>query len=293
LRVGFTKLNELLAREAESAAKGQSPRSKGGEVMSRYLNLYFGSLIEVVERYGGDVLKIAGDALICHFAENTGRKANTLAATACALQMQFECGMFTDGDIELTFHCGVSSGDVNFIVTGGANERWEFTPTGPPFRDLASVLGLSLSGEVVVSADAFGDISDVFEGFEVDMRQRSSAEGGEMIITGASAKAPKTKIAGPVCVHLPLDAAASLLVKLVAPYVAEKTLAHLEAGFDGNTFLGESRFATVCFINLQGLNLQSSHPSVELVQPCVYSLQDIVHRHGGFFRQFLCDDKVC
>eukprot|EP00002_Diphylleia_rotans_P006835 TRINITY_DN1625_c0_g1_i5.p1 TRINITY_DN1625_c0_g1~~TRINITY_DN1625_c0_g1_i5.p1 ORF type:complete len:1439 (+),score=295.00 TRINITY_DN1625_c0_g1_i5:101-4417(+) len=51
---GFTKLSESL----------QSMGNLGIEALSTHLNSYFGTLIDAIDEYGGDVIKIAGDALI-------------------------------------------------------------------------------------------------------------------------------------------------------------------------------------------------------------------------------------
>eukprot|EP00002_Diphylleia_rotans_P000566 TRINITY_DN10292_c0_g1_i2.p1 TRINITY_DN10292_c0_g1~~TRINITY_DN10292_c0_g1_i2.p1 ORF type:complete len:1632 (-),score=342.89 TRINITY_DN10292_c0_g1_i2:400-5295(-) len=51
---GFTKLSEKLS------LKG----AMGVEVLARYLNRYFGSLIDIIDCHGGDIIKIAGDALL-------------------------------------------------------------------------------------------------------------------------------------------------------------------------------------------------------------------------------------
>ena len=50
---GFTALTERLA------ARGPD----GAEELSRLLNAYFSRLIGLIEAHGGDVLKLAGDAL--------------------------------------------------------------------------------------------------------------------------------------------------------------------------------------------------------------------------------------
>ena len=39
--------------------------------VSKHLNAYFGQLIDAVNAHGGDVLKFAGDALICMFGDNS------------------------------------------------------------------------------------------------------------------------------------------------------------------------------------------------------------------------------
>ena len=37
--------------------------------VSKHLNSYFGQLIDTVRKHGGDMLKTAGDALICMFGD--------------------------------------------------------------------------------------------------------------------------------------------------------------------------------------------------------------------------------
>ena len=54
---GFTSLNEQLAKLGPA----------GPEAVSKHINNYFARIIEVVHKYKGDVLKFAGDALICSF----------------------------------------------------------------------------------------------------------------------------------------------------------------------------------------------------------------------------------
>ena len=53
---GFTKISGWLQRH-----KG----AEGPELMSGFLSEYFGRILDCVAFYGGDVLKFAGDALIC------------------------------------------------------------------------------------------------------------------------------------------------------------------------------------------------------------------------------------
>src|SRR5262245_44629378 len=50
---GFTALTERLAEQGPV----------GAEILTRELNTYFGQLIEIITRHGGDIVKFAGDAL--------------------------------------------------------------------------------------------------------------------------------------------------------------------------------------------------------------------------------------
>ena len=67
---GFTKLNESF-----SALAG------GAEHVTTHLNRYFTTLLDIVERYGGDVVKFAGDALIVVFTGSVG-----LGTSLCGLE---------------------------------------------------------------------------------------------------------------------------------------------------------------------------------------------------------------
>ena len=60
---GFTRLTEKLAQED----------ADGTEKLTGILNRFFGQLIAVVESYGGDVVKFAGDALLAAWPVRDGR----------------------------------------------------------------------------------------------------------------------------------------------------------------------------------------------------------------------------
>src|ERR1041384_3262989 len=51
---GFTLLTERMAEKGPT----------GVEALARILNEYFGQLIDIIHKYGGDVVKFAGDAVI-------------------------------------------------------------------------------------------------------------------------------------------------------------------------------------------------------------------------------------
>ena len=76
---GFTALNERLAKLGPA----------GPEQVSKHLNSYFGQLIEAVYQHGGDVLKFAGDALICMFTnEKDDLYRLSLRALQCGMEIQ-------------------------------------------------------------------------------------------------------------------------------------------------------------------------------------------------------------
>src|SRR5262245_29157045 len=60
---GFTNLSEQLAQRG----------AVGAEQLSEALNAYFGRLVEILETYGGDVVRFAGDAPIVLFARSEAK----------------------------------------------------------------------------------------------------------------------------------------------------------------------------------------------------------------------------
>ena len=57
VRAGFTSLTEMLAEQGK----------RGVDKLTRHVSTYFGHIIEIVYKYGGDVIRFAGDALIVVF----------------------------------------------------------------------------------------------------------------------------------------------------------------------------------------------------------------------------------
>ena len=92
---GFTKLTERLAAQGPA----------GTEHLTQILNLYFGRIIDIVEYWGGDVVKFAGDALIALWPVQPTQDGScdaiavvTKRATTCALELQRELHNYAVGD---------------------------------------------------------------------------------------------------------------------------------------------------------------------------------------------------
>ncbi len=64
---GFTPLTERLTASSSSS-------SAGIEELSTILNSYFSQMIRIVESYGGDVIKFAGDALLIAFKHPSAKE---------------------------------------------------------------------------------------------------------------------------------------------------------------------------------------------------------------------------
>jgi hypothetical protein len=147
---GFTKLS------AAYCAKG----SDGIDGLQQATNKYMGRLVEVIYSYEGDIIKFAGDAIICVFLpqddattpKGQGSSIGTspkirsrsaqlnsfaqmvLGACECALELR---EVEIDG---LTVHVGLSCGEICFGVLGGYENRWECLISGPCIEELSQCL---------------------------------------------------------------------------------------------------------------------------------------------------------
>lgn len=83
----------------------------------------------------------------------------TLRAVQCALELQSRVAVYNAGDVSLTLHIGIASGDVYAMHVGGVDDQYEFLLAGSPFGQITKTLKLSQTGEVVVSAQSWSLIA--------------------------------------------------------------------------------------------------------------------------------------
>ncbi|KAH8097884.1 adenylate cyclase [Aureococcus anophagefferens] len=142
---GFTKLSGRLSADE----------------LKYHCNEYFGMLLGVIARHGGDVIKFLGDAFFVLWpaapdAPELTKAANAWRAARCAVDVMRSCSTYDCGSgssaVSLRLHCGLGVGIVNVFVVG-ADERWELVIAGDPIRQLAETEGEADRGQVVVSPE--------------------------------------------------------------------------------------------------------------------------------------------
>ena len=151
---GFTRLANLLSVEQ----------------LQYHISKYFKMLFGCVEKFGGDILKICGDAIMIMWplAENESksslqyRSACALTACLCGRELILSCGLYAafhgDVEIKLSLHCGVGVADVPCYWVGKSG-RWEFLITGDALQQIASTEPEAQSGEIVVSPQVYELVS--------------------------------------------------------------------------------------------------------------------------------------
>ena len=264
---GFTKLTERLAAQGPA----------GTEHLTQILNLYFGRIIDIVEYWGGDVVKFAGDALIALWPVTPTQDGScdaiavvTKRATTCALELQRELHNYEVGDdLRLSMKISIGSGDVSCSHLGGVYDRWEFLVAGPPLEQVGIANGLASPGDVVVSPSAKECIGDCIA--------------AEALADGAF------RVTGPFASGAP--AANGLDVLPVAAATLRRYIpGAIRTRLDANQtdWLGEQRRLSVIFMNLPTFNADTP---VADADRAMKALQMALYRFEGSINKISVDDK--
>lgn len=125
----------------------------GIDELQQATNGYLGELVKTVYSYGGDVLKFAGDALVCVFQSRryTESGISLVLADICSNSVQCATVLAQICTPHLTIHVAVSCGPMCFAMLGGHNDVWESLVSGACLGDLSQCLDDAKSKQTVVS----------------------------------------------------------------------------------------------------------------------------------------------
>ncbi len=245
---GFTALSERLA------AYGR----EGAEELTLLLNQCFGGMIEIIDTYGGDVLKFGGDALLVLF-EGTG---HTERAAAACIEMRtlIERRWSTTlvKRIELGISQGIHSGDFDLHLVDAGHR--ELLVVGPGMSATVDCEGAAERGQILLSHAAAAFLDDASLG-------ESTADGR---VLASSPIAP------------PWSPSADRVDGVVAPYLPDWLIEQTAAGI-----VAEHRTVTVGFVFFGGVDslLESVGPDAvhERLQALAAATEQAAARHGVFW----------
>ena len=274
---GFTSLNERLAQLGPA----------GPELVSKHINSYFASLIKAVSEHGGDVLKFAGDALICMWSGNNNNNLNnddnsnqtkelTLRAIQCGFDIQTRLAKYDSNEgFSLTLHIGIGSGDLLSLWVGSEGS-WEYLVSGEPLAQLRTAVDNSNSGEVVISKECWKLVNDVCEG-----EPRENDYYISKILKPLPIERLKSIKNWPRA-----DAEASL--RCFIPLAVQASIESQQTQGWGN----ELRIATILFVKLN-TDIPNNTKEIYLssINSVLCCMQKTVFKYEGMIRQFLADDK--
>eukprot|EP00759_Apiculatamorpha_spiralis_P055568 PhF_6_TR7841/c1_g1_i4/m.11412 len=132
----------------------------GAHALADVVNAYYARMIEVVQDHRGDVVKFAGDAMLVVWWEGE-QKVNCTNAAACAVDLQKRCGTHTVENLSkpLRIHCGITSGTLRseLLVPGPPGDPIFHFISGPPLKEIESVVDSAAAGETCVSEQCIKD----------------------------------------------------------------------------------------------------------------------------------------
>jgi adenylate cyclase len=156
---GFTPLMEA------NAAFGAT----GAQNLLSVLNRYFGKMLEIIGKSGGNLLEFTGDAMLVQWPYNR-RQNDTLLAVRAALRMQRAMGQFQNiethqGRYTLGMRIGLHTGRF-FTADIGTPLRMEHVLLGTTVQKTKQAEGSGKVGRVNLTAEAYARVQDKFEAEE-------------------------------------------------------------------------------------------------------------------------------
>ncbi|WP_166828507.1 adenylate/guanylate cyclase domain-containing protein [Thalassoroseus pseudoceratinae] len=259
---GFTRLTETLAQED----------SDGTEKLTGILNRFFGQLIAVVEGFGGDVIKFAGDALLAVWSVKDDELLSSVMRKAirCALMAQQKLTPFEAEGQSLAMRISVHAGPVRLLELGGGLGRWELLILGDPLQKLCGTDLRSDVGTVAVSRSAWEPVKDQFAG---EIRENGSV------------------VLEPSVSNVSIDQATNLPIapsmeRALRAFIPGAVVTRLASGL--TDWLAELRWITALFIHLPMLDFDVP---IESAQAVLLELQRVIYRFEGSVNKLSVDDK--
>ena len=137
-----------------------------------YSELFTLLLGRVVKKFGGDVIKFCGDAILITWTVSThasthSKKECVLKATDCAMDLlrkgdHFSSDKMPNG-VSLRLHCGISCGELHLMALGNA-DRMEFLVSGAQLRDLGEAEATADPGQLCMCHASYEFIKDIYTG---------------------------------------------------------------------------------------------------------------------------------
>jgi class 3 adenylate cyclase/tetratricopeptide (TPR) repeat protein len=285
---GFTALSERLA------AYGP----EGAERLTAMMNHYFATMLEILARSGGILLKFAGDATLVYFPEQEANAHNNWALRASQRMLRamsdFARIETPDGLVELRMKIGLASGEF-LAASVGHERRMEYIVLGQAVTETMTAEGKTTGGSQLVINQIMRDhlsssfsVSDLKDGFYL------LTENVPETLDDFEIKAEERRARGAI----PWDASPHAIlaqiqvalrqIQALTPYLAPELVERLVVHARKRKVESEYRPTTVLFCNFAGpenlLNLWG-HIGVRritsLLNTYFTAMNEIISRYGG------------
>lgn len=256
---GFTALTE------EFAARGPS----GAEDISAVLNDFYGQWIKIINTYGGDIIKFAGDGLLVVW-QNEDLEYAVLRAAQTAMEARKKLENFRVGNRTLSTRIALSAGQISLTGLGGVFNRWEMVITGNALEQVGKAQVSLNPGQIIASPEVWKKLKDHAWG--------ESAHDGHMLLNGIS-----TKVEGEAERSFDLQDDS---IPALRSYIPGSIAKRIDAG--QSDWLAELRRVTSIFINIPEM---TRGVDMDTAQQIAHILQSVVYRYEGSVNKIAADEK--
>ena len=143
--------NELLKNASTMLVEETDARGKGSEELASFISSFFEDLVETISASGGDIIKFAGDCLICIWEKkdrySMGRTVYN--AIRCGYALKDKVTKLDDSS-SLSLHISVGAGKIKLVSLSSSN-RAEYFLLGNGYVEALGGIDASNSGEIVLS----------------------------------------------------------------------------------------------------------------------------------------------
>ncbi len=137
------------------------------EEVVRVINDYFKKMLKIVDKYGGDVDKFLGDAIMVIFGAPVAHEDDPERAVRAALEMQemiktMDKVVAKGEEIPIRMSIGINTGEI-VALNIGSDERMEYIVMGDNVNLTSRLEGVANAGEVIVSHSTYEKVKGIFD----------------------------------------------------------------------------------------------------------------------------------
>lgn len=235
---------------------------EGLEELTWILNAYFADVADTVHAHGGDILSIAGDAFLCHWAATAESLPHVVVrATQCGLALQDRLhDRQARAGVPIRTRIGIGAGYLVTAFAGGAGGRWELVVSGPALGAAIAAEALATPGNLTIDPVAAAAAAGAIEGVE--------GQHGCVVVRGVVRRVEPQ----------PLGAVPGLPDELLRPLLPPAVVDRIH--LPDTQWLAESRRVTVLLSSLPPLT-DASDASIGRAHAGVRAFQEVVERYDG------------
>ncbi|NTV61989.1 MAG: AAA family ATPase, partial [Oscillochloris sp.] len=263
---------------------------EGTEIVTDTLNSYFGTMIQIIQSAGGDLITFGGDALLVLFEGDS----HTHAATATALDLLRQLSDFQRhvpgvGTFPLSMHIGVERGRVA-LVSAGQPQALRYSAMGQTVNGVAQAEAYGGRGELVLGPHAWAVVAGEATGEQV--------AAGYMRVSDLRCVVPAAVLpADDALTTFSLSALIEVAAQIdrIAPYLPNSLVLRILAEPQRPVVEADLRPVTVLFAQVLGLGTLVEHlpadQAAAVVDAFLQPIQVAVQQYGGFVNKLDLADE--